>query len=116
MRRLFKRLKARWGPAFQSDTAFIEAAFREILGRNADLDGLTHYRTVLRAGLGRTAVLLDIMRSEEFRATLQPATSTLPDLRALKPAQFSRAIDRTNGESIPVFKGREVWQSWRRRL
>ena len=104
MRRLIKRLKARWGPAFQSDTAFIEAAFREILGRNADLDGLTHYRGVLQAGLGRTAVLLDIMRSEEFRATLQPVTSTLPDLRALKPTQFSRAIDRTNGESIPVFE------------
>ena len=104
MRRLFKRLKARWGPAFQSDTAFIEAAFREILGRNADLDGLTHYRGVLQAGLGRTAVLLDIMRSEEFRATLQPVTPTLPDLRALKPAQFGRAIDRTNGELIPVFE------------
>ena len=104
MRRLFKRLKARWGPAFQSDTAFIEAAFREILGRNADLDGLTHYRQVLQQGLGRTAVLLDIMRSEEFRAKLQPVTSSLPDLRALKPAQFGRAIDRTNGESIPVFE------------
>jgi SAM-dependent methyltransferase len=104
LRRLFKRLKARWGPAFQSDTAFIEAAFREILGRNADLDGLTHYRQVLQQGLGRTAVLLDIMRSEEFRAKLQPITSSLPDLRALKPAQFGRAIDRTNGESIPVFE------------
>jgi hypothetical protein len=35
---------------------FVEAAYREILGRNADLDSLNHYRQVLRTGVGRTAV------------------------------------------------------------
>jgi len=103
LRRLLKRLKARWAPAFQSDTAFIEAAFREILGRNADLDGLTHYRRVLQDGLGRTAVLLDIMRSDEFRAKLQPVVAAGPDLRLLRPFSYGRAVDRTNGETIPVF-------------
>ena len=103
MRRLLKRLKARWVPALQSDSAFIEAAFREILGRHADLDGLTHYRRVLRDGLGRTAVLLDIMRSDEFRAKLQPVIAAGPDLRLLRPSSYRGAVDRTNGETIHVF-------------
>jgi 2-polyprenyl-3-methyl-5-hydroxy-6-metoxy-1,4-benzoquinol methylase len=103
MYRLLRRLRARWGPAFQSDTAFIEAAFREILGRNADLDGLRHYRSVLRAGLGRTAVLLDIMRSEEFRAKLVPAAPSLPDLRPQRPDRYRQTIDRSNGQTITIF-------------
>jgi SAM-dependent methyltransferase len=106
--RVFKRLKARWGPAFQSDTDFIESAFREILGRNADLDGLTHYRRVLRDGLGRTAVLLDIMRSDESLAKLQKTKphgtgSALPDIRSLRPDRYRNAIDRTNQQTIAVF-------------
>lgn len=103
MRRLFNRLKARLGPALQSDRAFIEGAFREILGRNPDLDGLEHYRRVLRAGMGRTAVLLDIMRSEEFRSRLMPIANALPDLRQLRPGSYRTVIDRSNGQQIPVF-------------
>jgi len=101
---LFTRLKARLAPVLQSDTAFIEAAFVEILGRRADPDGLHHYRRVLAEGVGRTAVLLDIMRSAEFRATLQPAASSLPDLRRLQPGRYAEALDRTNGQTIPIFE------------
>lgn len=104
MRRLVKRLKSRWAPAFQSDTEFIEAAFQEILGRNADLDGLKHYRHVLREGLGRTAVLLDIMRSEEFTAKLTKPSHSLPNIRAMRPERYRDTIDRTNGQPIPVFE------------
>lgn len=105
IRRILRRLRSRWGPALQSDTDFIEAAFREILGRNADLDGLNHYRRVLREGLGRTAVLLEIMRSEEFRATLTKGHSgpPLPDLTAQRPASYRRTVDRSNGQPITVF-------------
>ena len=60
---------------------------------------------MLRDGLGRTAVLLDIMRSEESRAKLQPPpSSSLPDLRRLRPERYAEAIDRTNGDMIPVFE------------
>ena len=104
MRRLLKRLKARWGPAFQSDTAFVESAFREILGRNADLDGLNHYRRVLREGLGRTAVLLDIIRSEEFTSRLTKVAPALPAIRGLRVDRYRDAVDRTNGQVIPVFE------------
>lgn len=103
MGHLLRRLRARWGPALQSDTAFIETAFREILGRNADPDGLQHYRRVLRQGLGRTAVLLDIMRSEEFRARLAPAAPSLPDLRQQRPEQYRQTVDRSNAQTITVF-------------
>jgi hypothetical protein len=107
LRRLLRRFQSRWGSALQSDTAFIESAFREILGRQPDLDGLTHYRRVLRDGLGRTAVLLDLMRSEEFtsklRAKLPEAAARLPSLRALRPESYDERVNRTNGETIPVF-------------
>ena len=108
IQRLFKRLSARLGPALQSDTAFIEAAYREILNRPADQDGLNHYRHVLREGLGRTAVLLSLMRSEEFVGTLQTQVPPLPSLRAIRPDRYATALDRTNGMSIPVFVAKSV--------
>jgi Domain of unknown function (DUF4214)/Methyltransferase domain len=100
------RLKARLEVSLPGDTAFIERAFREILGRAPDLDGLAHYRRVLREGVGRTAVLLDIMRSDEFldKLTKAPASvSSLPDLRSRRPAQFRTTVDRSNSQSITVF-------------
>jgi hypothetical protein len=103
VRRLVRRLRARWGPALQSDVAFIESAYREILGRNADLDGLNHYRRGLRDGLGRTAVLLDLMRSAEFTAKLAAKAPSMPNLRAIRPERYRETIDRSNGETIPVF-------------
>jgi hypothetical protein len=59
---LLKYLKARLEPVFQSDSEFVDAAYRDILGRDADQGGLQFYRRVLRQGMRRTAVLLDIMR------------------------------------------------------
>lgn len=106
MRRLWKRLKGRWALALQSDTRFVEEAYRQILGRNADLDGLNHYRRILREGVGRTAVLLDIMRSDEFTSRLTGATSaqrSLPNLRSIRPDRYRDVIDRTNGQTITVF-------------
>jgi hypothetical protein len=102
-----RRLRARWGPAFQTDTAFVEAAYREILGRNPDLDGLNHYRRVLREGMGRTAVLLELMRSDEFTSRLATSTRPLPSLRTARPDRYRKAIDRTNGSAIVVFEAGE---------
>src|SRR5687767_13879002 len=107
MKRLFKRWTARWALAFKSDTEFIEMAFREILGRNADLDGLNHYRRVLREGVSRTAVLFEIMRSDEFVATLQQPAPSLPKLRSSKPDQYGTAVDRSNGHMVSTFEVRQ---------
>ncbi len=104
-RRIAERLRA----VAQSDTAFVESAFLEILGRPVDQDGLNHYVSALKSGLGRTAVLLDIMRSEEFRRHLRPLESrALPNLVAMRPEQYRRAIDRTNGHSILTFNATEA--------
>jgi hypothetical protein len=101
---LLKYLKARFGPILQSDSAFVDAAFRDVLGRDADQGGLDFYRGVLRQGLSRTAVLLDITRSEEFRRTLTAsAPSTLPNLVVQRPERYRRTTDRVNGSSMLVF-------------
>jgi SAM-dependent methyltransferase len=101
--RLFRRLASRLRPVLQSDTAFIEEAYREVLGREVDRDGLDHYRRVLRDGLSRSAVLLDLMRSEESIARLRPKAPPLLDLRSLRPGKYRHAIDRTNGQTIEVY-------------
>jgi hypothetical protein len=104
LERFLRRIRSRFGPALQSDTAFIEAAYMEILGRPADQDGLDHYKRLLHEGLGRTAVLLSLMRSEEFTRRLRsPAAAPMPSLRSLRPDRYRTTIDRTNGDSIDVF-------------
>jgi hypothetical protein len=103
VKRFIRRLQSRLIPVFQSDSAFIEAAYLEILGRPADQDGLDHYRRLLREGLGRTAVLLSLMRSEEFTQRRTNTVRPIPDLRTLRPGQYRETIDRTNGNSVVVF-------------
>jgi hypothetical protein len=102
---LFQRLKARLDPIFLSDADFVDLAFREILGRDADQGGLDFYRGLLRQGVRRHAVFLDIMRSEEFKRTLAPAAhSGLPNLVAQRPERYRRTVDRSSGQSILVYE------------
>src|SRR5262245_41411113 len=103
---LLKRLKNRLDLALSSDTAFIEKAYYEILGRRPDVDGLNHYRHVLEDGMGRTGVLLEIIHSEEFLAKLEKkaAWRSLPNLREERGESYSQTKDRTNGNWITVFK------------
>ncbi len=69
---LFARLKARLEPIFLSDSAYVDHAFRVILGREADRGGLEFYRGLLRQGVSRTAIFLYISQSDEFRRSLAP--------------------------------------------
>jgi hypothetical protein len=102
--RLLKYLKARLEPILVSDRQFVDAAFRDILGREADQGGLAFYRGVLRSGVRRTAVLLDIMRSPEFQRSLAPpAPSALPNLVLQRPERYRRTVDRNSRQSILVF-------------
>jgi hypothetical protein len=101
---LLRYLKARLEPIFLSDTKFVDRAFRDILGRDADQGGLEFYRGVLRQGQPRIGVLLDVMRSDEFRRSLAPpAASALPNLIVERPERYRRTIDRSSGQSIVVF-------------
>jgi hypothetical protein len=101
---VWKRLSARLEPIFLSDTAFVEHAFREILEREPDYGGLQHYLAALREGVGRTDVVLQIARSEEFRRRLAPRPSSLPSLLLQRPERYRRTIDLDNGQSILVFE------------
>lgn len=104
MSRLVKYLKARLEPLLLSDAEFVDSAFRDILGRDADRGGLDFYRGVLRQGVRRTAVLLDIMRSEEFRRTLiAGVSSSLPNLVVQRPDKYRRTRDTSTGQSVLVF-------------
>lgn len=43
------------------------------------------------------------MRSDEFTRKLTTVTPSIPSLRARRPERYRETIDRSNGESIPVF-------------
>jgi Domain of unknown function (DUF4214)/Methyltransferase domain len=102
--RLLQYLKARLEPILVSDRDFVDEAFRDILGRDADQGGMEFYCGVLRSGVRRTAVLLDIMRSQEFQRSLAPAVpSSLPNLVLQRPDRYRRTADRNSGQAILVF-------------
>ena len=100
---MIKYWKARLEPLLLSDREFVDKAFRDILGRDADQGGLQFYLGILAQGTSRTAVLLDIMRSEEFRRHLPPVSTSLPNLVLQRPESYRRTSDRDNGNSILVF-------------
>jgi hypothetical protein len=60
------------------DDHFVAAAYRCLLGREVDFQGLAHYGGLLDQGASRTSILLELARSSEARG--QPPR--LPDLAA----------------------------------
>ena len=52
---LLTYLKARLEPLLLSDAEFVDRAYRDVLGRDADQGGLDFYRGVLRQGADRRA-------------------------------------------------------------
>lgn len=63
--------------------AFVEAAYRLVLGRRADGAGAAHYLAKLDAGLSRENVILDLARSPEAAAKPLPLASALRVVNAL---------------------------------
>ena len=106
MRQLLRRVASRLRHVLQSDTAFIHTAYREILGREADEEGLKHYRTVLRDGADRTAVLLSLVRSDEYTGKLVRRAPVVAGLRLQRPEQYHETVDLTNGDVIVVFEAK----------
>lgn len=100
----FKRLKARLGPILQSDSRFIEAAYRDILGRAPDAEGLAFYRRVLREGVSRTAVLVSLTRSDEYTNLLPRKVRVIAGLRTTRPERYRDTVDRSNDYPVAVFE------------
>ncbi|MEM7342151.1 MAG: DUF4214 domain-containing protein [Actinomycetota bacterium] len=57
---------ARFGSVADDDDQFVERAYRELLGRPADDEGLAYWTGQLSAGLPRSAMMLTIAGSAEF--------------------------------------------------
>gem|GEM_PF-751621 len=53
-----------------SDVEFIEQAYRHVLKREADPEGLAYYVKTLQAGIARESVLASLMASPEYTALL----------------------------------------------
>jgi hypothetical protein len=102
-RRLLARIDGRWGLSLASDRAFVERAYRDVLQREADQDGLRFYLGLLREGHGRMAVLLSLARSEEFASRLAPRAAA-PDIRGLRPACYHADVDTRTGAPLLVFE------------
>lgn len=106
---LTRRITERARLAWLSDRAFVETAYREVLGRAADQDGLDYHVKLLREGHSRIAVLVGLARSEEFQAKLpQGQPPPLPDLRLLRPGQYHEQRDLQGGPPVPVFDARDA--------
>jgi SAM-dependent methyltransferase len=103
LRRLFTRVGGRLRLALTSDRVFVEEAYRAILEREADQDGLRFYTGLLREGHSRTAVLLSLARSEEFTSRLA-ARPAAPDIRHLRPSSYHADVDTRSGAPLLVFE------------
>ncbi len=76
------------------DEAFVRAAYRTLLGREADNDGLGHYHARLRAGCGKAKIIWALTQSDEGRRKASFADlDHLPDIKFIDVA-FSRILGR----------------------
>jgi hypothetical protein len=103
LRRTLARIGGRLRLALPSDRAFVEQAYRDVLQREADQDGLRFYTGLLRDGQSRMAVLLSLARSDEFARTLAPRAAA-PDIRGLRPACYHPDVDTRTGAALLVFE------------
>lgn len=90
-----KRTKMTLGELLSlSNEAFVRAAFRIVLGREADDTGIDHYLNRLGSGHSKTHVLKDIVRSDEAKARAGYAELTaLPD-EVFVDAVYQRVLGR----------------------
>jgi hypothetical protein len=88
----------------ESDAAFVERAFLELLGRPVDGPGRVHYLHALERGVAREQVLAALRQSDEHAALERARTSAqaLPNLRARHPDRY--AVERTtDGRAVDVY-------------
>ncbi len=81
------------------DTLFLPLAYKELLGREPDTQGVHHYTGLLASGRSRLSVLMDIRMSNEARNF--PARPAIPELdRLCKYPRMARLFDKL--KSLPA--------------
>lgn len=94
------------GPDHEGTAGFIETAYRELLGREADPSGLAHYLSVARErGLG--PVVLSLATSSEHLAHVVSTTCPLPDIRRERPDRYVK-VAADDGREVELFLAESV--------
>ncbi len=86
-----------------SDQEFLKNAYREILGRDIDPDGLNYYIKFLQDGHSQTDVLLNLVKSEEFINKVLRENTSIQNLRQLRPSSYHIVDDLFSPNKILVF-------------
>lgn len=60
-------LSAEYAGANGGDAGFVDALYRDILGRNADASGKAYFSAALGGGMSRNTLVSSLMSSDEFR-------------------------------------------------
>lgn len=78
------------------DVAFVRAAYRLVLDRDADPEGMRHYLSLLRQSGDKYTILSDLRRSPEFKANAKPTSG-------LSRVWYARARARLfGGANVPA--------------
>jgi SAM-dependent methyltransferase len=80
----------------EDDTAFIDRAYRTLLGRDVDDVGRATYLKQLAAGRAREDIVLDLATSREYAARFDPPRKRRPD-------QYRLMLDRTRTSAFWAF-------------
>jgi 2-polyprenyl-3-methyl-5-hydroxy-6-metoxy-1,4-benzoquinol methylase len=86
-----------------SDQKFLKNAYREILGRDIDPDGLNYYIKFLQDGHSQTDVLLNLVKSEEFINKVLRENTSIQNLRQLRPSSYHVVADLFLPNKVLVF-------------
>jgi 2-polyprenyl-3-methyl-5-hydroxy-6-metoxy-1,4-benzoquinol methylase len=86
-----------------SDQKFLKNAYREILGRDIDPDGLNYYIKFLQDGHSQTDVLLNLVKSEEFINKVLRENTSIQNLQQLRPSSYHVVADLFLPNKVLVF-------------
>lgn len=86
-----------------SDREFLVDAYRKILGRDVDEDGLKHYIKLLQTGYSRTDVLMTLVQSDEFINKVLKDNIRIQNLRELRPTNYYAVDDLLQPNKALVF-------------
>ncbi|URD50129.1 DUF4214 domain-containing protein [Chroococcidiopsis sp. CCNUC1] len=86
-----------------SDREFLVDAYRKLLGREADEDGLKHYIKLLQTGYSRTDVLMSLVQSDEFINKVLKDNIRIQNLRELRPERYYAVEDLLQPNNALVF-------------
>ena len=97
-----KILRERTTP--EENLAFLEEAYRQILGRELDEEGLKTFGEYLKQGRRREDLLLGLISSDELVSKILRENLGLKNIIPLRPAQYVPDINLLTAEPLLTFK------------